>query len=203
MAKLDANVVLYAVDLNELREWIGCKDQKRFDEAWTVIQEDEDWDDEEWEDAAEMMQDLLKRLVFEGKLYEGLNESERYLLTQILVDLFDEFVDQDALTEDIPLDRFLQIVEELPRGSEAARLGRSLLRGREINGDAVLWEGGPDKFVSPYFGYVTREEAPLLIASLDEAAKRSRSRPSGLIKQLRAAAEECVRAEMDLLSYIG
>ena len=199
MAKLDANVVLYAVDLNELREWLGCKDQERFNEAWTVIQEDEEWD----KDALEIMQDLLKKLVFEGKLYEGHDEAERYLLTQVLVDLFDEFVDQDALSEDIPLDRFLQVVDELPRGSEAAKLGRLLLRGRELNGEGVLWDGGPDKFVSPYFGYVTREEAPRLIASLDEISKRLRSRPSGIFKQLRSAAEECVRAEMDLLSYVG
>lgn len=199
MAKLDANVVLYAVDLNELREWLGCKDQARFKEAWTVIQEDEEWD----EGALEIMQDLLKSLINEGKLYAGLDEAERYLLTQVLVDLFDEFVDQDALTEDIPLDRFLQVVDELPRGSEAAKLGRMLLRGRELNGEGELWTGGPEKFVSPYFGYVTRDEAPRLIASLDEAAKRLRSRPSGIFKQLRAAAEECVRAEMDLLSYVG
>lgn len=199
MAKLDANVVLYAVDLNELREWLGCKDQERFKEAWAVIQEDEEWD----EDALDIMQDLLKNLINEGKLYAGLEEAERYLLTQVLVDLFDEFVDQDALTEDIPLDRFLQVVDELPRGSEAAKLGRMLLRGRELNGEGELWSGGPEKFVSPYFGYVTREEAPRLIAALDEAAKRQRTRPSGIIKQLRAAAEECVRAEMDLLSYVG
>jgi hypothetical protein len=101
------------------------------------------------------------------------------------------------------LDRFLQVVEELPRGTDAARFGRWLTRGRELGGEQVLWEGGPDKFVSPYFGYVTRDECAKLASALDEAAKRQRSRPSGIAKQLRSAAEECVRAELDLLAYVG
>ena len=199
MPKLDAHVVLYVVDLGELREWIGCNDQARFDEAWEAIRDDEEWD----KDALELLQDLLRRVIFEGKLYDGLNEAERYLMTQILVDLFDEFVDQDALSDDIPLDRFLQVMEELPRGSDAARYGRWLVRGRELGGEQVLWDGGPDKFVSPYFGYLSREECAKLATALDETAKRQRTRPSGITKQLRSAAEECVRAELDLLAYVG
>lgn len=199
MAKLDANVILYAVDLQELGDRVGSRDPRHFDEAWAAIREDEEWEPE----ALEVLQDLLRRVIFEGKLYEGLDEAERYLMSQILVDLFDHFVDQDAISEDIPLDRFLQAVEELPRGSEAAKFGRWLARGRELNGEAVLWEGGPERFFSPYPGYVTREEAPRFAAALDEAAKRQRARPGGILKQLRNAAEECTRAELDLLAYVG
>ncbi|MCC2668584.1 MAG: hypothetical protein K0Q72_1055 [Armatimonadetes bacterium] len=199
MAKIDAHVVLYVVDLQELRDWIGCKDPKRFNEAWEAIRDDDEWD----KDALGLLQDLLSRVIFEGKLYDGLDDSERYLMTQILVDLFDEFVDQDAISEDIPLDRFVQVVDELPRGSEAARMSKWLVRGREFDGEKVLWEGGPDRFASPFFGFVTREECPKLMAALDEAGKRQRTRPSGILKQLRAAADECARAELDLLAYVG
>lgn len=199
MAKIDAHVVLYVVDLDDLRGWVGCGDARKQAEAWEAIQEDDEWDS----DALEMLKELLGRVVMEGKLYEGLGEAEHYLVTQILVDLFDEFVDQDAISEDIPLDRFMPVVETFKRGSEAAKFGRWLCRGRELNGDAVLWEGGPERFVSPYFGYVTRDEAPKFLAALDEVLKQERGRPSGILKQLRAAADECARAELDLLAYVG
>jgi hypothetical protein len=197
MAKLDAHVVLYVVDLDDLRGWIGCADQKRFDMAWEVIREDDEWD----EDALEVLEDLLRRIIFQGKLYEGLDEGGRYLVTQILVDLFDEFADPDAISEDIPLDRFLQTIEGLPR--EVAPLGRYLARGRRLDGDGVLWEGGTDQFVSPYFGWVTRDEAAGFRDALKMAEQSQRTRPSGIQKQLRAAADECARAGLDLLAYVG
>ena len=90
-----------------------------------------------------------------------------------------------------------------PRETSGATTNLLLRYVRELGGEQVPWEGGPDKFVSPYFGYLTREECAKLLPALDEAAKRQRTRPSGITKQLRAAAEECVRAELDLLAYVG
>ena len=34
MPGAEASAVLYAVDLDELRQWVGCKDERRFREAW-------------------------------------------------------------------------------------------------------------------------------------------------------------------------
>ena len=208
MSKMQANVVLYAVDLGELREWVGSKDQARFAEGWKVIRDDPDteWDPEE----LTVLERLLRRLVIDGQLYEGLDAEERYYLTQVLIDLFDEFVDQDALSEDIPLDRLAAEVDALPRESEAGRMARWLVRGRELGGDGLLWTTGPVGDVVSFLGYVTRDEAPRLAAALDavlsagqRGGARRPGRPSGLLKQLRAAAAECARAELDLLSFVG
>jgi hypothetical protein len=201
MAKVEANVVLYAADLDDLRGWIGTGDRKRLEEAWSVIRDDpdSDWDPEE----LEVLHRVLERVVVQGQLYEGLAPDERYYLTQVLIDLFDEYVDQGALSEDMPLDRLLLGVDTLPRGSEAARMAGWLLRGRELNGDNILWSSGPVDDVLSYAGYLTRQEAPRFVAALDAAFKTARSRPSGLLKQLRSTADECARAELDLVSFVG
>jgi hypothetical protein len=206
MARVEGSVILYAADLDELRGWVGSGDQKRFQESFRTIRQDEDAG---WEpDLVPLLERLLRRIVFEGKLYEGLLSEEQYYLTQLLVDLFDEYVDPDALSEDLPLDRLVQAVDGLPDGSEARRLATWLVRGRELNGDRALWEGGAEGFLPAYLGYVTREEAPRLVQALDAQMKagppgRSGSRPSGLLKALLSAAEECARAELDLVSFIG
>jgi hypothetical protein len=201
MATSDAKVLLYVVDLGELRDWIGCKDEERFREAWAAIQDDEDL---EWEPGElEVLERLLRRLVFEGALYEGIQEEERYYLTQILIDLFDEYVDQDSVSDDLPLDRLLEAVSSLGKGGEAVQLARWLLRGRELGSDRVIWSDGPVDDVIAYFGYLTRDEVPRFAEALGNAMKRIKGRPSGLLKQLLNAAEEAVRAEADLLSYVG
>lgn len=201
MARGDANVVLYAVDLDELRDWIGCRDQARFNDAWQAIRSD---DDTEWEpEELAVLERLLRRIVFEGQLYDGLAPEERYYLTQLLIDLFDEYVDQDPLSEDIPLDDLMQTLASLPREGNAERSARWLVRGRELEGDETIWKDGPVEEVLSYFGYVTRDEAPLLAAALGAAARRPGRRPGGLLKQLQSAAEECARAELDLLSFVG
>src|SRR5207248_10701551 len=57
---------------------------------------------EEWEpEELKLLDRLLVCVVNEGKLYEGLDASERYYLTQLLVDLFDEFVDSEAVTDEM------------------------------------------------------------------------------------------------------
>jgi hypothetical protein len=196
-----ASVVFYAVDLDELRQWIGCRDQERFDQAWAVIREDEDagWEPEE----LEVMERLLRRLVFDGFLYDGISTDERYYLTQLLIDLFDEYVDQEAMSEDMPLDQLVEAVQVLPKTGDARELAEWLVRGREFGGSRPVWETGRVEDVLSYFGYVTREEAPRLAAALAEAQLRARGRPSLLLKQVRSAAEECARAGLDLLSFVG
>lgn len=201
MARADASVVLYAVDLDELRDWIGCADQARFIEAWQAIRSDED---AEWEpEELAVLERLLRRVVFEGQLYDGLAPDERYYLTQLLIDLFDEYVDQDPLSEDIPVDELLRTLDSLPRDGEAARGVRWLARGRELDGEEVIWKDGPVEDVLSYFGYVTRDEAPLLAEALGAVPRRPGRGPGGLTKQLKSAADECARAELDLLSFVG
>lgn len=201
MAKVDARLVLYSVDLQELREWIGCKDEARFQAAWDVIREDED---SEWEpEELVVLERLLRRLIFEGKLYDRLAAEEHYYLTQLLIDLFDEYVDQEALSDDIPLDRLMSEVEALPHDGEAYRLCSFLVRGRQLGGDRLIWGGGPVEDVLSYLGYLSSEECGRLAKALEEGPRRPAGRPSALVKQIRTAAEECARAELDLLSFIG
>ena len=201
MPRVEANVVLYAVDLDELRRWVGLKDERAFLCALDTIRSDEeaDWEPEE----LEALERLLRRMVFEGRLYEGLDRDERYYLTQLLIDIFDEYVDQDSLSEDLPLDRLLKATDELPRESDAAGMARWLVRGRELGGEGVLWGSGPVDDVLSFFGYVTRSEAGRFAEALRSALGRGRSRPSGLLKQMLNAAEECARAELDLVSFVG
>lgn len=209
MAKDEASVVLYAVDLDELREWVGCKDQERFEEALEAIGEDEDsgWEGE----LAPVLERLLRRVVFEGKLYEDLSGDDRYFLTQLLIDLFDESVDQDALTESLSLDRLLEQLREMPKDSEAATLASFLLRGRELGGNTLLWSEGRFEDHQPLLGYITRDEAPKLAAALAAIQQRRAqggARPpakgaravGNMLKQIQTAAEECARAELDLVS---
>jgi len=197
----DAHAVLYAVDLDELRQWVGCRDQRRFDEAMQALREDED---SEWEpEELAVLERLLRRLVFEGKLFDGLAEDERYYLSQLLIDLFDEYVDQEALTEDIPLQQLAREADTLPGGSEPAKMLAWLVRGRELGGEQQLWTEGPVQDVLSYLGYLTREECARLPGALDRDLARTRKRPGGIMKQVRSAAEECARAELDLVSFVG
>jgi hypothetical protein len=201
MARADISLILYAVDLGELRAWVGCGDTEHFQEAWEVLRTDEDAD---WEpQELEVLERLLRRIIFEGRLYDGLTEDERYYMTQLLIDLFDEYVDQEALSEDMPFDKVLRAVDELPKGSEAAQMSRWLVRGRELGSDAALWEQGPVEELLALFGYVTREEAPRLAEAMSDAMRKAGGRPSGLLKQIQSAAEECGKAELDLVGFVG
>ena len=201
MAKVTASVVLYAVDLDELTSLIGCKNQESLDAAWEAVRDDEDL---EWEpEELEVLQRLLRRLIFDGKLYDGIASEERYYLTQLLIDLFDEFVDQEALSEDLPFDKLHAALEALPRKSDAHRLAAYLTRGREVGGEGQLWtEGRVDEMLS-LLGYLKPEECTRLAESLAEEMQRMKERPSGLLKQVRSAAEECSTAGMSLISFVG
>ena len=199
MATPDPSVILYITDLDSLRGWVGANDRARYEDALETLGEDEDTG---WE--PETLAALLRRVVLEGRLYEELDTDDRYAVSQILIDLFDEYGDHDALSEELPLKRLAQALEALPRGGEAARLAAFLTRGRELNSDRLLWESGPvERTPTPFLGYVRRDEAPRLAAELDDFFRNARERPSGLLKQLRSAAHECAQAEMDLVSYVG
>jgi hypothetical protein len=193
-----ASVVLYAVDLDELRRWVGCKDEAKFREAWSALGGDEesDWEPEE----LEVLERLLRRVIFEGKLYAGLADEERYYLTQLLIDLFDEYVDADPLSDDIPLDRLLRSVDAVPMPAKG--WGERLARGRELDGEAPIWTSGPVEEVLSYMGYVTRQEAPVMAVEVGRVVGRG-GRIDANLKQLLSAAEECARAELDLVSFVG
>lgn len=200
MPKPEAHVVLYAVDLDELREWVGSMDEERFRMAWEAVQDDEDSD---WEpEELTRLEALLRRLIFEGHLYEGLADEEKYYLTQLLIDLFDEFGDHEALSEDVPLEPLVRATDAM-RDKEGARLARYLVRGRELNGDQVLWKDGPVADVLSFLGYVTRQEAPALVQALDTFMARPEGKAHRLAKLLRSAAAECADAELDLVSFVG
>src|SRR4051794_16127910 len=96
-----ATIVLYAVDLDELRSWAGRGDARALEAARAALRED---DEAEWEpQELELLDRLLVRVVMEGKLYAGLEPEARYYLTQLLIDLFDEYVDSEAVSDELPL----------------------------------------------------------------------------------------------------
>src|SRR6266498_5791326 len=117
-AKRMAVTVIYAVELTELEQWAGSRDERRLRDARTLLREGDEG--EEWEpEELQVLDRLLVRLVNEGKLYEGLPPEERYYLTQLLVDLFDEFVDSEAVTDEVPHERLVAALDAL-RGREPA-----------------------------------------------------------------------------------
>jgi hypothetical protein len=208
MAKVEASVLLYAVDLDELREWVGGRTEAEVQEVLATIGEDEDagWIGE----LQPTFERLVRRALLEGTLYAGLETEDRYFLTQILIDIFDEYVDAEALSEELPLDRLLEQERGLPKGGPAPAGLAHLIRGRELNGDGLLWTSGPFEDAQPYLGYVTRLECGAFAAALEQAVKNPAGgarppsgRPSGLLKQLAAAARECAETEFDLVSFVG
>ena len=209
MPKTEASLMLYAVDLDELREWVGCKDEARLKEALELIGGDED---SAWEgDLRPVLERLLHRVTMEGKLYEDLVSEDRYYLTQLLIDLFDEYIDAEPLSEELPLAGLLELVKEAPKGSAVLYGLEHLVRGRQLGGAENLWTGGPFEESQPYLGFVTRAEAARFADALDELARRQagggarppRGRPSGLLKKLAASARECAETEFDLVSFVG
>lgn len=200
---MSATVVFYAVDLEDLTSWVGRGDRRALEAARTALREDEEAD---WEPAElELLDRLLERLVMKAELYEGLEEQERYYLTQLLIDLFDEFVDSDAVSEEWPLASLEQALAPLGRsGSDTRRLAGYLTRGRVLNGDACLREGGDDlEAVLPYMGYVTRDELPSLAEALENPPREAQGRSAAAWKALANACRECVESERDLLSFVG
>lgn len=212
MAKTEANLILYAVDLDDLRALVGCKDEKQFQTVLDTIGEDEDsgWQGE----MRPLFERLLRRVMLEGELYDGLEPDDRYYLTQLLIDLFDEFIDAENLSDEMPLDRLLDLAAEAPKAGDLATHLDCLFRGRELGGDALIWTDGKFEQSQPYLGYVRRDECAKFAAALKQhmdrqagggarPPKAGKARPSGLLKQLLSAAEECAETDFDLVSFVG
>jgi hypothetical protein len=139
-----ATVILYAVEIAEMERWVGSRDATLLLDAKAVFREDEEaeWDDEE----LQVLDRLLERMVNHGQLYEGLGEEETYYLTQLLIDLFDEFVESEAVSDEMPLDAFQQALAPLrSAGKEVAQACDWLIRGRLLGTDrTVAAERGGD-----------------------------------------------------------
>jgi hypothetical protein len=203
-----ATIVLYAVDLEDLSGWVGRGDARALAAARRALGEDEEAD---WEPGEiELLHRLLDRVVMDGQLYEGLAPEERYYLTQLLIDLFDEFVDSEAVSDELPMRAVEEALAPARRASGAAgEAAQHLVQGRELGGPATLRRPGQDlEEVIPYFGYVTRDELPALLEAL-QAPAGGGARPtpggrrgSGPLRALQAAGRACVESERDLLSFI-
>ena len=200
-----AVTVIYAVELTELEQWAGSRDERRLRDARTLLREGDEG--EEWEpEELQVLDRLLVRLVNEGKLYEGLPPEERYYLTQLLVDLFDEFVDSEAVTDEVPHERLVAALDAL-RGREPALdpLVRYFAQGRTLGGDDTLWPRGEDiDDVLPFFGYLRRSEIEPLLPALERALQRAgKERAVQHARGLPAALRLAQETERDLLSFTG
>jgi hypothetical protein len=222
-----ATLLLYAVDLEEMRRWVGSGDASLIREGMTILREDEeaDWEPEE----LTLLERLLRRIVTDGRLYDGLSAEERYYLTQLLVDLFDELVESEAVSDELPLSAVESALAPLrnaggPAASAHAHPGAGwLTHGRLFGTDEPAWDGQGDiDDVLPYFGTVTREELPALIAALeplgDAAAKRrgrsspersprgaggKKAGPERVIPQLLTACRAALETERDLFAFVA
>jgi hypothetical protein len=207
-----ATVVLYAVDLEEMRRWVGSGDSTLVREGMAILREDEeaDWEEEE----LALLERLLRRVVMEGQLYEGLPPEERYYLTQLLVDLFDELVESEAVSEELPLAALESALAPLRgAGGPAAAMAGWLTHGRLFGSDEPVWDGRGDiDDVLPYFGTVTRDELPALIDVLEplgegtparRGARGKKASPSRLLPQLLAGCRAALETERDLFAFVA
>src|SRR5207249_1992840 len=118
--------------------------ERRLRDARTLLREGDEG--EEWEpEELQLLDRLLERMVSEGKLYDGLPPLERYYLTQLLIDLFDEYVDSEAVTDEIPHERLAGALDALRRREPAVEpLARFFSQGRALGGDETLWPRDED-----------------------------------------------------------
>jgi hypothetical protein len=198
-----AVTVIYAVEMSELERWVGARDPRMLREAQETLREGDE--EEEWEpEELRVLDRLLARMVNEGKLYEGLEPQERYYLTQLLIDLFDEFVDSEAVTDEVPHPNLVTALDALRQREPALDpLGRYFSQGRTLGGDEVLWRRDEDiDDVLPFFGYLRRAELQDLVPALEPALQRVGSAAKAA-RSLPAAVRLALETERDLLSFTG
>jgi hypothetical protein len=198
-----ATTVIYAVEMEELERWVGARDERKLREARELLREGSD--DEEWEpEELKVLDRLLVRVVNEGKLYEGLDPSERYYLTQLLIDLFDEFVDSEAVTDEVPHPTLVSALDALKAREPAVEpLARFFSQGRRLGGDEILWRRDEDlDDVLPFFGYLRRAELAEIAPALERGLQRAGSAAKP-VRSLPAAVHLAVQTERDLLSFTG
>ncbi len=210
-----ATTVIYAVDLSELERWVGARDESMLIAARATlrdVEEEEAWEPEE----LALLDRLLLRVVNEGKLYDGLPSDERYYLTQLLIDLFDEFVDSEAVTDEIPHERLVATLDGVHgREPDLELLVRAFSQGRTLGGDAPHWNRDEDlDEVLPFFGYLRHAELPALVPALERALRSSSgpaprgrgprsARSSHDVRPLLDAIRLAIESERDLLSFTG
>jgi hypothetical protein len=198
-----AVTVIYAVELAELERWVGARDARMLREAQEMLREGDE--EEVWEpEELRVLDRLLARVVNEGKLYDGLDAQERYYLTQLLIDLFDEFVDSEAVTDEVPHNNLVSALDALKSREPALEpLCRYFSQGRTLGGDDVLWRRDEDlDDVLPFFGYLRRAEMQNLVPALERGLQRAGSAAKAA-RSLPAAVRLALETERDLLSFTG
>jgi hypothetical protein len=203
-------IILYAVEIAEMEAWVGARDARLLREAKQIVREDPEagWDESE----LSVLDRLLGRMIQEGRLYEGLDESESYYLTQLLIDLFDELIESESVSEEIPLGALDLSLGQLGASDAIQNARRWLTQGRLLGTDRLVWDRSAEiEDRLPYFGYVRHAELAPLAAAADAAASsalpprrtpRTRA-PAGLLKQVATACREAMETERDLLSFVS
>jgi hypothetical protein len=137
---------------------------------------------------------------------ERLPPEERYYLTELLIDLFDEFVDSEPVTDELPHERLVAALDTL-RSREPAleSLARYFSQGRTLGGGDTLWPRDEDiDDLLPFFGYLHRAEIEPTLPALERAIQRaSNDRALQLVRPLPAALRLALETERDLLSFTG
>jgi hypothetical protein len=153
-------------------------------------------------------------MVMEGRLYEGLPEEERYYLTQLLIDLFDEMVESEAVSDELPHAALEEALAPVRVGAAAALAGW-LTRGRLFGSDEPVWDGRADlEEILPFFSTLTREELPALIEALERVLAapgppRGGARRGGgkgdarLLEVVRQGARAALETDRDLLAFVA
>jgi hypothetical protein len=198
-----ATTVIYAVEMEELERWVGARDERLLREARELLRvgsEEEEWEPEE----LRLLDRLLARMVNEGKLYEGLDPSERYYLTQLLIDLFDEYVDSEAVTDEVLHPSLVSALDALKAREPALEpLARFFSQGRTLNGEEPLWRRDEDlDDVLPFFGYLRHAELTALAPALERGLQRAGASAKAA-RSLPAAVRLALETERDLLSFTG
>jgi hypothetical protein len=194
----------------EMERWVGARDDRLLQEAKEILREDPEV---EWEEPElRLLDGLLTRVIQEGRLYEGLEKEETYYLTQLLIDLFDELVESEAVLEEVPLEALDQALGPLAvRDARLEEARRWLIQGRLLGSDRTVWDrtAAIEEFL-PYFGYVRQSELAPLAAAAEAAAAAgrpprpaARDRTGPVLKQLAAACREALDTERDLLSFVS
>jgi hypothetical protein len=206
-----AVTVFYAVELRDLERWVGARDERWLGEVRDFFRDEEEG--EEWEpEEHQLLERLLDRMANEGKLYEGLAPEERYYLTQLLIDLFDEYVDSEAVTDEIPHERLVAALDDLRRREPALEsLCRAFAQGRTLGSDEPLWPRDQDiDDVLPFFGFQRHAELAPLLPALERSlaagsGTRARGKAGGdsILRSLPGAIRLAVETERDLLSFTG
>lgn len=194
-------VLLYHCAHEELLGWVGHGSEEFFRDALESLRSDED---SEWEpQELQLLERLLRRAVFEGLLFDGLNAEERYYLSQLLIDLFDEWVDHDVASDELSLDQLLPLESQLDATDPARILLGYVLRGREVGADQIVWRGGKIEDCLPAMGHLTVAECGALLRSLQRVTRRPGYRVGRAEKALLGAVEGAVEAELDLVSFVA